>query len=105
MKHFELQVPNDYKIDKVINCEKQSTIFIFTLVNLIVTVALIALGIIISFRFNENIKAEFEGFYALLGILFLVLIVIVVIGTVCVYAIILFYSSLKLSKVKSYEKK
>jgi hypothetical protein len=80
MKHYELQLPSEYKIDKVINCEKQSTIFIFTLINFFVTAALIILGIIISFSLNESIETKFEGFYGLLGILFLILIVAVVIG-------------------------
>ena len=80
MKHYELQVPSDYKIDKVINCEKQSTVFILTLFNFIISAALIVAGMFISFSLNDNIENQFDGFYAFLGILFLISFVIIIIA-------------------------
>ena len=70
MKHYELQLLNDYKIDKVIDCKNARTAFLFSLISFIISILFIVIGLVISLTINNGQKEYFDGIYALLTLVF-----------------------------------
>ena len=79
MKHYELELPQDYKVDKVIDCKNPKTAFLLTLFSFIISIAIIVLGLVISLSLSTNQETYFDGLYALLTIVFLVVYIIIII--------------------------
>lgn len=60
MKHYELTIPEEYKVDKVIDAKNPKTGVIMNLVALIIMAIICAIGIIIYIQVNDGFKFEVD---------------------------------------------
>lgn len=78
-KHYELDVPSDYKVSKVIDCKDPKTAFLFTLFSLIISIILIVIGIFIKLSLikEEETIGNIELFILTSGFLIGYIIIII----------------------------
>jgi len=78
-KHYELEVPSDYKISKVIDCKDSKTAFLLTVFSLVISLVLIVLGLFIKFSLVKDEKPieNLELFILTTGFLVAYIIIIV----------------------------
>ena len=60
MKHYELTIPEEYKVDKVIDAKNPKTGVIMNLVALIIMAIICAIGIIIYIQVNDGFEFEVD---------------------------------------------